>query len=103
MRIVPRLERVAAVLMARVLVSRYRVANKELTLELGDDGIHSRYDGIAGRIPWWAIVRRLATSDHLFLGISRPERVVIPRRAAASAEAFAELTRYVRAKVPAAA
>ena len=48
-------------------------------------------------------MRRSAISDHLFLGISRPETAVIPRRATASAEAFAALTRYVRAKVPAAA
>jgi hypothetical protein len=103
MLIVPRLERVADLLVAPVMVSRYRVANKELTLKLGDEGIQSRFDGIEGRIPWSAIVRLFATGDHLFLGISRAEMVVIPRRAAASAEAFAELTRYVRAKVPAAA
>jgi YcxB-like protein len=102
MLIVPRFERVGDLLMARVLVSRYRVANKELTLELGDDGIHSTFDGIEGRIPWSAIVRLFTTNDHLFLGISRAEMLVIPRRATASAEAFAELTRYVHAKVPAA-
>jgi hypothetical protein len=100
--VMPLIERIVDTLMAPLMVSRYRVTNNDLTLELGGEGIHSKCGGIEGRIPWSAIVRIFATDDHLFLAISRAEMLVIPKRATASAEAFAELTRYVRAKIPAA-
>jgi hypothetical protein len=88
-------------LMAVWLFPRYSVANKELTLALGDDGIRSKVGEIEGRISWRSIVRIIETKDYLFLAVSRAEMLVVPKRALPSAEAFADLARNVRTQVDA--
>jgi hypothetical protein len=90
-------------LMAAWLFPRYSVANKELTLTLDDDGIRSKLGEIEGRVSWRSIVRIIETKDYLFLAVSRAEMLVVPKRALASAEAFAGLARYARMKVDASA
>ena len=90
-------------LMARWWFPRYSVANKDVTLELGDEGVHSMAGGIEGRVAWRSITRVFETKDFLLLALSRAEMIVVPKRAVASADAFAALARYVRTKVDVAA
>jgi YcxB-like protein len=88
-------------LMARWLFPRYSVANKDVTLELGEQDIRSRSEGSEGRISWRSIIRVIETKDGLFLALSRAELIQVPRRALPSAAAFADLAGQVRAKVAA--
>jgi hypothetical protein len=90
-------------LMARWWFPRYSVANKDVTLELEDQGLRSRVGENEGRISWRSIVRIIETEDGLFLALSRAELLAVPRRALPSAEAFADLARALRAKVDASA
>jgi hypothetical protein len=90
-------------LMARWWFPRYSVANKDVTLELGDQDLRSRVGENEGRISWGSIVRIIETEDGLFLALSRAELLAVPRRALPSAEAFASLARELRAKVGASA
>jgi hypothetical protein len=92
-------ERLGEWALARWIFPRYSVAEKELTLELGDEGIRSQIGAIESRIPWSSIVRAMATGDYLFLSLSRAEMIAVPERATSSPEAFAELVRYVNARV----
>jgi hypothetical protein len=94
-------EYLAERLMARWLFPRYSFANKELTLELGEQDIRSRMEGSEGRISWRSIIRVIETKDGLFLALSRAELIQLPRRALPSAAAFAELAGEVRSKVAA--
>jgi hypothetical protein len=82
---------------------RHSMANKDITLEFGDDGVCSKYSGMEGRIPWRAIRRMLDTRDHLFLFGSRAESMVVPKRALPSPDTVAELAHYIRSNIDAAA
>jgi hypothetical protein len=86
-------------LMVRWWFPRYSVANKDVTLEFGDQDLRSKVGGNEGRISWRSIVRVIETRDGLFLALSRAELLAVPERALPSAEAFAGLARQVRAKV----
>jgi hypothetical protein len=88
-------------LMARWWFPRYSVANKDVTLRFDHEGTHTTVGGMAGRVSWRAIARVFETKDFLLLAVSRAEMLVVPRRALASADAFADLVRYARAKVDA--
>jgi hypothetical protein len=88
-------------MMARWWFPRYSVADKDVTLEFDDEGLHSTVGGIEGRVPWRAITRVFETKDYLLLALSRAEMIAVPVRALASADAFAGLARYVRTKVDA--
>jgi hypothetical protein len=94
-------EYLAERLMARWLFPRYSFANKDVTLELGEQDIRSRIEGSEGRISWRSIIRVIETKDGLFLALSRAELIQLPRRALPSAAAFAELAGEVRSKVAA--
>jgi hypothetical protein len=89
--------------LARWIFPRYGVANKDVTLEFGDDGVRSRHSGIEVLIPWPSISRILDAKDHLFLAINKAEMMVVPKRALPSADAVAELQYYIRSKSGAAA
>jgi hypothetical protein len=89
--------------LARWILPRHSIANKDVTLEFGDDGVRSRYGGMQGSIPWPSINRVLDAEDHLFLSISRAEMMMVPKRALPSADAVAELQHYIRSKIGAAA
>jgi hypothetical protein len=89
--------------LARWIFPRFSAANKDITLTFGDDGIHSKYGGMEGRLPWQSLVRILETENYLFLSISRAETIVVPRRALPSPAAAEELAHYIRSKVDAAA
>ena len=86
-------------LMARWLFPRYSIANKDVTLEFGDQDVRSRVGGNEGRISWRAFVRVIETKDGLFLALSRAELLAVPKRALPTADAFAGLARQVRAKL----
>ncbi len=88
-------------LMARWLFPRYSFANKDVTLELGEQDIRSKVGGNEGRISWRSILRVIETKDGLFLALSRAELIQVPRRALPSAAAFADLAGQVRGKVAA--
>jgi hypothetical protein len=94
-------EYLAERLMARWLFPRYSYANKDVTLELGEQDIRSRIEGSEGRISWRSIQRVIETKDGLFLALSRAELIQVPRRALPSAAAFADLAGQVRTKVAA--
>jgi len=94
-------EYLAEQLMARWLFPRYSFADKDVTLELGEQGIRSRVGGNEGRISWRSIIRVIETKDGLFLALSRAELLQVPRRALPSGAAFADLARQVRTKVAA--
>lgn len=96
-------EAIADQLLSRLRFPQLSMANKECTLVFGEDGIHSNYGGMEGRLPWRAIVRVLQSKDYLFLAISRAEVILVPRRALPSADAAAELAHYIKSKVDAAA
>ena len=89
--------------LGRWMFPRHSVANKDVTLEFADDGVHSRYSVMQGLIPWPSINRIFDTEDHIFLSISRAEMMVVPKRALPSADAAAELQHYIRSKIGAAA
>ena len=89
--------------LSRWIFPRYSMANKDITLTFGEDGIHSKYGGMEGRIPWQSVVHILETKDYLFLSISRAEMILVPRRALPSPDAAAELAHYIRSKVDVAA
>ncbi|HWZ11056.1 MAG TPA: YcxB family protein [Xanthobacteraceae bacterium] len=90
-------------LMARWVFPRYSIANKDVTLELGEQGIRSKTGGNEGRMSWSSFVRIIETHDGLFLALSRAELLGVPRRALPSTDAFADFARYVRGKVGASA
>jgi hypothetical protein len=94
-------EYLAERLMARWLFPRYSYANKDVTLELGEQDIRLRIEGSEGRISWRSIQRVIETKDGLFLALSRAELIQVPRRALPSAAAFADLAGQVRTKVAA--
>jgi hypothetical protein len=77
------------------------IANKDVTLEFGDQGVRSKVGGIEGRFSWPSFVRVIETEDGLFLALSRAELLAVPRRALPSADAFAALVRQVRARLDA--
>jgi hypothetical protein len=77
------------------------IANKDVTLEFGEEGIRSKVGGVEGRFSWPSFARVIETRDGLFLALSRTELLAVPRRALPSAEAFAGLVRQVRARLDA--
>jgi hypothetical protein len=90
-------------LMARWMFPRYSIANKDVTLEFGEQGIQSKTGGNEGRMSWSSFVQIIETQDGLFLALSRAELVGVPKRAVPSTDTFADLARYVRGKVGASA
>jgi hypothetical protein len=94
-------EYLGELVLARWMFPRYSIADKDVTLELGDHDIRSKAGGNEGRVSWRSIVRVIETRDGLYLALSRAELIAIPRRAVPSTDAFADLAREVREKVPA--
>ncbi len=85
--------------LARWIFPRFSLADKEVTLTFGEDGIRSEYGGMEGRMPWQSVLHMLETENYLFLSISRAEMIIVPRRALPSPAAAAELAHYIRSKV----
>jgi hypothetical protein len=77
------------------------IANKTVTFHFEDDGFQMKVGGIEVRYTWPSVYRLIETNENLFIFIGRSEGQIVPRRAMASDQKFAELAAAIRSKVDA--
>jgi hypothetical protein len=86
-------------LLLRYRYRRFAIADKEVTLRFGDDGVRAAFAGVESSIQWPSFKYFVATKDHIFLLLSRAEGLVVPLRAVADAAALGALASSIRSKI----
>ncbi|MDK9695898.1 MAG: YcxB family protein [Siculibacillus sp.] len=77
--------------------ARMPLADKDMTVELGDTEVHVSAPDFGWRFPWAAVSRVSETPTHLILATSGREGLPIPRSTFADAEAFEKVRAFVLA------
>jgi hypothetical protein len=85
-------------LIVRLAYGRLAVRGADLVLKFEADGIHWSMASHSGTYGWSGVHDIVRTPKRIFLFISRAEALVLPRRAFASENAFAETARYVETR-----
>jgi len=74
---------------------RMSIADKAISYELGETGVAWRREGSAGSFEWSTVQTVCVGPEAIVLMLARQEGAVLPRRAFASAEAYAAARRFV--------
>jgi hypothetical protein len=86
-------------LLFRYRYRRFAIADKEVRLRFGDEGVRAAFGGVESTILWPAFMRVIETKAHIFLFLSRAEALVVPIRAVGSPQALGALASAIRNRV----
>lgn len=79
---------------------RMPLADKQMSVDLGDTEIHVTAPEFDWRFPWEAVSRVVETPSHLVLATSGREGLPIPRTAFADAKGYERVRAFVLARLP---
>lgn len=79
---------------------RMPLADKTLTVELGETEVHTTSEGLDWRFPWAAVSRVIETPRHLVLATGGREGLPIPHRAFADAAEFEAVRSFIFQHLP---
>ncbi|WP_186420496.1 YcxB family protein [Bosea sp. CS1GBMeth4] len=82
---------------------RYAVADKQIDIVLGAEGIDTDVTGIRSSLPWDKVSSLVERPDRLLIGISKVEFLTLPRRGFADPECYRTAVEYVKKQVEEAA
>jgi YcxB-like protein len=75
--------------------ARLSVAGQPVEMTIGEDGFHWQTSLGSGKLEWSAVRRVVSMPDSTILFLSRVEGIVLPARAFASPQAYAEAIAFV--------
>lgn len=78
---------------------RYAVADKQIEIVLGAEGIDTDVTGIRSTLPWDRVSSLVERPDRLLIGISKIEFLTLPLRGFSDPESYRAAVRYVKKQV----
>lgn len=78
---------------------RYAVADKQIEIVLGAEGIDMDVTGIRSTLPWDRVSSLVERPDRLLIGISKIEFLTLPRRGFSDPESYRAAVRYAKKQV----